>query len=253
MEKKFDLVKRDGRKALYLTIDVETASGIRTPLIYDIALVVHDKTGIIFYKRNFLVNEVWNNQELMKTAYYYDKVPLYVEKLRKNEIEIRPFNQILSFIDNLIKEYNVKYISAYNLNFDIRAIAYTYSRLNMVKLNKNYYEFFTRVIAKRAVKYRCIWSIAVQTIGTQVNYIRFCMKYDLYTESKKYISTSAETMFRYLKNQPDYIEQHTALDDALIEIEILALALRQKKSFESIIHDAWQFPQSKYFEIRDSL
>ena len=48
----------------------------------------------------------------------------------------------------------------------------------------------------------------------------FCDKHEYYTESGNY-STTAETLFRFIKQDTDFDEEHTALADSLIELEIL--------------------------------
>lgn len=41
--------------------------------------------------------------------------------------------------------------------------------------------------------------------------------------------TSAEIGYRFITGNVDFIEEHTGLEDVLIEIEIMAYALRQNK------------------------
>jgi hypothetical protein len=57
-------------------------------------------------------------------------------------------------------------------------------------------------------------------IAFRKEYQDFCDQHEFYTESGNY-STSAETLFRYIANKVDFVEEHTALADSLIEFEIL--------------------------------
>ena len=45
-------------------------------------------------------------------------------------------------------------------------------------------------------------------------------------------STTAETLFRYMGKDAEFIEDHMALSDALIEAELWAYALKQHKKYE---------------------
>jgi hypothetical protein len=51
-------------------------------------------------------------------------------------------------------------------------------------------------------------------------YQDFCEKHSLFTESGNY-STTAESVFRFFSANPDFVDEHTALADAEIELEIL--------------------------------
>ena len=49
------------------------------------------------------------------------------------------------------------------------------------------------------------------------------------TNSAIYFKSSAETSFQYLTKDHEFIEDHTALSDAIIESQILAKALKKGK------------------------
>ena len=86
-----------GKIKKYLVLNTETASlpfinddkyknlklSIRFPLIYDIGWVIVDRRGNIYKKANYLVNEIFFDEQLYQTAYYYDKKTLYYEELQK--------------------------------------------------------------------------------------------------------------------------------------------------------------------------
>ena len=44
--------------------------------------------------------------------------------------------------------------------------------------------------------------------------------------------TTAEILYRYLSGNNDFVEEHTGLEDVLIEIEIFVQATRQKKKMK---------------------
>lgn len=58
------------------------------------------------------------------------------------------------------------------------------------------------------------------------NFKTFCEKNGYFTESGNY-STTAECIYRYLANNTDFIEEHTALSDSQIEADILYYCLQK--------------------------
>ena len=64
------------------------------------------------------------------------------------------------------------------------------------------------------------------------------------TESGLNISTKAETVYRYITGEDDFIEQHKGIDDVLIEYEILLRCIRQHKKMKKNINSAcWRLVQ----------
>jgi hypothetical protein len=46
------------------------------------------------------------------------------------------------------------------------------------------------------------------------------------------LSMTAENLYRFIINDPEYVEEHTALEDVMIEKEILAYCYRQHKKMD---------------------
>ena len=63
-----------------------------------------------------------------------------------------------------------------------------------------------------------------KTIAFNKDYQDFCEQYKLFTESGNY-STTAESVYKFITNNPDFNEEHTALSDSLIEKDILFYCL----------------------------
>ena len=66
-----------------------------------------------------------------------------------------------------------------------------------------------------------IWDYADELICQTEDYKEWALANDQITESQRYISTSVEAVARYLYNDLDFIEDHTALSDVQHETEIL--------------------------------
>ena len=60
-----------------------------------------------------------------------------------------------------------------------------------------------------------------KAIAFSEDFQNFCEEFGYFTESGNY-STTAETLYRYISGNTEFVEEHTALADSLIECDILA-------------------------------
>lgn len=74
----------------------------------------------------------------------------------------------------------------------------------------------------------CIWCLACENLYTQVSFRKMAINNGWITKAGNF-KTSAEIGYRFLTGDVDFIEEHTGLEDVLIEIKIMAYALRQNK------------------------
>jgi hypothetical protein len=92
---------------------------------------------------------------------------------------------------------------------------------------------------------QCIWHMACQTICSQKKYYDFCIKNGFISKAGN-ISTSAETVYRFLTNNPTFTEEHKGIDDVLIETAIFAECIKKKKKMNRNINRAcWRIAQRK--------
>ena len=132
-------MKFDKRRKYYLILDCETATlpfaseyspcnkkkiSLMFPLIYDIGWQIIDNKGNIYKKEAFLIVETFSCPTVVNTAYYREKRPLYIEKLKKEEIKLEGWEKVKQIlIDDL---QHVEAIRAYNAMFDYKkAIHFT--------------------------------------------------------------------------------------------------------------------------------
>lgn len=212
-------MKIDKRKNYYMTFDTETGS-VSDPKIYDIGWVIHDKAGNIFETHSYLTAEFYTPQ-YMKTAYFANKVGLYNEMLANGEISIKPFAEIIRIMNESIAPLPNLTIGAYNMPFDLKALRMTAEALGI-----------KGKLLKRTAKTQDIRSLCMETIcNSHKTYERFVKRNNLLTPAGN-LSTTAENLFRYLMKDVEFIEDHTALSDAMIETALWAYALRQNKKYE---------------------
>ena len=262
------------KRKYYLILDTETATvpfagtiarnehekkniAIAKPLVYDIGWVISDRQGNIIKKENYLVQETFFVPQVFNTAYYRDKRPQYMEMFGKREIEALPWNNIIEIL--LQDCRNVDFVCAYNATFDFKK-AIPFTERYIKALYSNYYQkwkdrqiesckqivngynnaknekYLEPIFELRNEDFPIVdlWGLACQRLINNKRYKDYCLKNGLLTQSGLYFKSSAETSFQYLAKEYNFIESHTALDDALIETKILAKALQKGKVFPMI-------------------
>ena len=81
-----------------------------------------------------------------------------------------------------------------------------------------------------------IYLMALQTITHVKKYAKFCRENGLRASSGKSVATSAEAVFAYITGNPQYSEEHTALEDSKIEMQIFLACLATHKRFTKNEH-----------------
>jgi len=213
-------MKIDRRKSYYLTVDTETANGLEDPIVYDIGGCIHDKKGNVYETFSYIIYETFcTMQDLMQTAYYAKKIPMYKEQIASGQRTIVRYATAKKKIHELCKKYNVKAIIAHNARFDYRSTTRT-----------------QRYITKSKVRYFLpygipIWDtlkMAQDTICKQVHYKEWAYLNGYLTKNGR-VRATAEILYRYISGDNNFIEDHTGLEDVLIEKEIFAHCMAQHK------------------------
>lgn len=213
-------MKIDNRKNYYLTLDTETANSLDDPFVYNLAGAIHDKLGVVYATFSFIITDIFYGcADLMQTAYYAEKIPQYIEGLQNGAYFPVTFKQAKFFIRELCEQYNVKAIVAHNAPFDYKALNKTERYISSSE-----YRYFLPY----GIPLYDTLTMARDTIGKQKSYIAWCRANDK-MKSKNCPRLTAEILYQYLSGNHDFIEEHTALADVLIEKEIFVACMRQHK------------------------
>ena len=213
------------KKNVYAIIDTETANGLKNPLCYDVAVIVFNKKGIELFRKNWLVSNVWNNERMFKTAYYAWKRPLY-DNIEKEIVNTYTF---ISEMNEIINNYQVNFLLAYNLKFDLNSINKTVERFT-----------YNSKFNTENIEYIDVWNVAIDIIMNNNSYKSFCRENGFISDAGNY-KTSAEICYRFLTNIIDFDESHTAMDDCEIEKEIFMTCVKRKKKIEKgIVNNPWR-------------
>ena len=193
---------------------------------YDCGWAVVDKKGNVYKTQSFINADIFcDEKELMNSAYYANKIPQYWEDIKNGTRKLTTFYNIRQELLNDIKEFGVTEIYAHNMRFD-------YGTLNTTQrweTKSKYRYFFPKDIAicdtlKRA---RCV-------IAKMPSYKKFCAENGYMTKNNQ-VKLTAEILYRFIKKDDSFIESHTALEDVLIEKEILAYCYKQKKKMKKLL------------------
>lgn len=233
------MTKIDKRRSYIMVVDVETAGGLDNPLVYDIGYAITDRQGNIYETRSFIIEEIFYNKPLMTSAYYSEKVPKYLKDIANGTRTVVSFLEMRDDFIALAEKYNIKTLSAYNLAFDTRALTNTIRNITREPKAK----FLPRSL--KNIKMMCIWCLACEVLYTQKTFGRVATRNGWVSEVGN-LRTTAEVGHRYITGNMDFEEEHTGLEDVLIEIGIMAYAFRQnKKRIGGVFANPWRIPNQK--------
>ena len=188
--------------------------------VYDCGWAVVDKRGNVYRTRSFINADIFlEEKDLMKSAYYAEKIPRYWEDIKAGRRTLTSFCNIRKTLMEDIAEFNVTEIFAHNMRFD-------YGTLNTTQrwLTKSKYRYF---FSKDLVICDTL-KMARDVIAKMPTYRRFCEENGYMTKNHQ-VKLTAEVIFRFITKNNDFVENHTGLEDVLIEKEILAYCYKQHK------------------------
>ena len=231
---------------------------IARPLVYDIGWTICDREGHIYSSQQFLVAETFSVPTIFNTAYYAEKRPIYLEMLKRGETSVLPWAAIMEIFTEDLKKVNA--VGAFNSMFDFKK-AIPFTELYISKLySADYYtwennqkricanianekpsrkkenNFESNIFRFRNNTYPLfdLWGLATEYLLNNITYKSQCIKHDLFTASGIFFKTSAESTYQYLCKKYDFVESHTALDDAIIETYILSRIAKKHAIREGI-------------------
>ena len=220
----------DRRIKYLMGLDTETCNGIMTndkldlsqSIVYDIGWVITDKQGRIYTERSFIIYEIFvGMKDVMKSAYYAEKIPMYWEQIKRGERKLASFYTIYRTLRNDLKEWNCSTVFAHNARFDVNALNNT---IRYLTGSRQRFFFPFRIEIWDTLK------MSRQTIGKQKSYRKWCFRNNYVTKHRvPQVPLTAEILYRYITGCNDFVESHTGLEDVRIETKILVHCFRQHK------------------------
>ena len=221
--------KIDFRHHYVLVVDTETANTLvdengnldmSNVLMYDCGWAVVDTMGGVYVERSYVNRDIFcEERELMQSAYYAKKIPQYVAEIQAGKRIMSDTYAIRQQMLADMAEYHITEVVAHNARFDLNA-------LNVILryTTKSKYRYWFPYGTE-------IWDtmkMARDVIHPMPSYRKFCEEFDLKTKNGR-LSTTAESLYKFLLNDPYFEEEHTGLEDVQIEREIMFYCFRQHK------------------------
>ena len=227
----------DKRKHYIIVLDTETCpldkdfNGV-TPFnmfVYDIGWAVVDKKGNVYETKSYINRDIFfDEKELMDSAYYSNKLPQYYEDIKNGTRKVATWYNIRKDLADTMARYNTKTVCAHNARFDDGATKNTQRWLTKSKFRY----FFPKKTE--------IWDtmkMAQDVVAKTPTYKEFCEENGYMTKHKTpRPQVKAEVLYKYITGDNDFIESHTALEDVLIEKEILSYCFNKHKKMRKELY-----------------
>ena len=189
-------------------------------LAYDIGFAVVDKLGNVYESYSFIVKEIFLGEYgKMESAYYYNKLPIYWYDLSVRNRELESFKNIKAIFADCVERYHIEEVYAHNMRFDYHALNTTFKWVSY----GNDKQFFPK-----GLKICDTLKFSHNVICKTPTYKKFCQE-NGYLKKNGQPNEKAETIYRYITKDNEFIESHTGLEDVLIEKEILRYCYSKHK------------------------
>jgi hypothetical protein len=198
------------KPTLFVVTDIETT--LKHRIAFDIAWRIIDKSGREYNKGSYVVREAFRLDVPFfkeKLGHYFDDA--YSQLIQPASIyEVREeYNGQIAALQNAGHRVIA---CAYNAAFDFKYLPETIQKISGDTSQR---------WMQRKVELMDIWDFWGSSVP--LNYTA------MPTASGKYISTSAESAYRWEFNCADFEERHIAWHDCLIESDILLKTIKRKK------------------------
>lgn len=198
-----------------IMIDTETTNSLDDPLCYDVGYQIFSLAEGVLIERSFVNADVFYRADLMKDAYFAEKIPQYLEELNEGTRKAKFWKTIKQIVRADCEKYDVKIACAHNAIFDNRALNTTQRYIT-----SSQYRYFLPY----GVEWWDTLKMARKTLKENDDYRNFCETNSYLTENGQ-LRFTAEVIYRWLINNVNFEECHTGLEDVKIEREIFEYLL----------------------------
>jgi hypothetical protein len=200
------------KPTVFMVFDIETT--LKKRIAFDVAWKTIDRAGRVYGQGSYIVREAFQHD----VPFFAEKLGLYFDDAYLHRVKPASILEIRAAFSNQIRDLQTLghrvILAAYNSAFDAKYLPET---LKILTANPDARWLDTRV------ELMDIWDYWGESVP--LNYARYAAA----SNSGKYVSTSAESAYRYESGDSDFEEYHRAWHDVEIEAEILLKALSRKK------------------------
>lgn len=210
----------------FLMVDTETTNSLEFPIAYDVGLAVVDEKGEVYETRSFVVADVFLDKELMEVAYFFEKIPQYLEDIEKGIRILTSFYNIKKEVKKIFQKYEIKAVVAHNMSFDYRALNLTERYITSSK-----YRYFFPY----GTKFWDTYKMSCEIFFWNDDYRKYC--FTNHFKRGRRPKLTAEVLYRYISGNTEFQESHTGLEDVMIEKEILAKCFAENPEINGALWD----------------
>ena len=186
-----------------VVFDTETTA-LEKCYCYNVGYAIYDTDlQSVVLKREYVVEQVWHNLPLFATAYYANKRPLYVSRMKAKKIKLEKFGYVCQQMIRDFKNYDVACAYAYNSSFDEKVFNFNC-------------DWFKCINPFETLPIYDIRGNVHKVIAFTADYQKFCEDNKLFTDSGNY-STTAEALYKYTAKNLDF-EEAARLRDRIKEL-----------------------------------
>ena len=221
------------KSTLFVVLDIETT--LKKRIAFDVAWTITDRKGGEFGSGSYVIREAFR----VDVPFFKEKLGHYFDDTFNRQItpaSIVEVRDIFNAQINALADAGHRVIlTAYNARFDFTWLPHTLQEITDDKNAK---------FLDRPFDLLDIWSYWGESVP-------LCYTAEK-TPSGKFLSTSAESAFRFENQEPDFVERHIAWHDVQIEKQILLKALARKKPMQ-IVRKPSDLPSMVWKNINERL
>lgn len=221
------------KPTLFVVLDIETT--LKKRIAFDVAWTITDRKGGEFGSGSYVIREAFR----VDVPFFKEKLGHYFDDTFARQIvpaSIVEVRDIFNAQINALADAGHRVIlTAYNARFDFTWLPHTLQEITGDKNAK---------FLDRPFDLLDIWSFWGESVP-------LCYTAEK-TASGKFLSTSAESAFRFENQEPDFVERHIAWHDVQIEKQILLKALARKKPMQ-IVRKPSELPSMVWKNINERL
>ena len=221
------------KPTLFVVLDIETT--LKKRIAFDVAWTITDRKGGEFGSGSYVIREAFR----VDVPFFKEKLGHYFDDTFNRQItpaSIVEVRDIFNAQINALADAGHRVIlTAYNARFDFTWLPHTLQEITDDKNAK---------FLDRPFDLLDIWSYWGESVP-------LCYTAEK-TPSGKFLSTSAESAFRFENQEPDFVERHIAWHDVQIEKQILLKALARKKPMQ-IVRKPSDLPSMVWKNINERL
>lgn len=203
------------KSTLFVVLDIETT--LRKRIAFDVAWTITDRKGGEFGSGSYVIREAF----AVDVPFFKEKLGHYFDDAFAHQIVPASILEVRDIFNAQINELadagHRVILTAYNAAFDFTWLPHTLREITGDDSAK---------FLDRQFDLLDIWAFWGQSVPMTYTAEK--------TASGKFLSTSAESAFRFENQEPDFVERHIAWHDVQIEKEILLRALGRRKALTTV-------------------